>query len=125
VVNATLSEDEVLHASRFAELCCVLSGLRDTYGQHPVLLETEADFTDEPSERVALYEQAKQAALAAGLLTYSIRVSLARVLMDDLGDRGRALQELLVCQIEVAACANDRERQEWQEMQRQCAHWVT
>src|SRR5258707_1219218 len=83
-------------------------------GQHPALLETEADFTDEPSERVALYEQAKQSALVGGWVTYSIRISLARVLLEELGDAGRGLQELLACRDEVTTCADKSERAEWE-----------
>jgi hypothetical protein len=121
VLNATFAEDDVLHASRFEELRCVLSELRGKYGQHPALLETEADFTEDPSTRVELYEQAKQFALAGGWVTYSIRISLARVLLEELGNPGQALQELMTCRDEVAACAAESEREEWHELQRECA----
>jgi hypothetical protein len=120
LINATFAEDAILHASLVEELRYVLDELRAKYGQHPALLETEADFTDEPSERVALYEQAKQAALAGGWVTYSIRISLARVLLEELGDVERAMQELVACRDEVTACADESERQEWQELQKEC-----
>jgi hypothetical protein len=49
LVNATLAEDAVLQASQFAELEAVLKELRERYGDHPILLETEANFLDDPS----------------------------------------------------------------------------
>src|SRR5436190_12684219 len=71
VVNATLAEDEILHASLIEELHRVLADLRSKYGEHPVLLETEADFNQNVERRIALYEKAKHAALTTGLPTYS------------------------------------------------------
>src|SRR4051794_1218594 len=106
VVNATFANDVVLHASLSEQLFCVLSELRQKYGEHPAILETEADFTVDPTERVALYEQAKQVAQVGGWVTYSIRISLARVLLEELGEAGLALQELLACRDELAACAD-------------------
>jgi hypothetical protein len=120
IVNATFAEDMVLHESLSEELFCVLSELRQKYGEHPAILETEADFTDDPAERIALYEQAKQAAQAGGLATYSIRISLARVLLEEVRDPGPALQELLACRDEVAAFAEESEWQEWMELQAEC-----
>jgi hypothetical protein len=119
IVNAELSEDEAIRTSRFEKLCEVLAELRNRHGDHPVLLETEADFAAEPSEQIALYEMAKLAAVAAGFFTFTIRISLARVLMDDLGDRARALQELLACRDEVTLWAEEDERKEWEELRRQ------
>lgn len=116
IVNATFAEDSVLQASHFEELCCVLSELQSKYGRHPALLETEADFTDDPNERVALYEEATQLALNGGLLTYTIRISLARVLIEEIEDPKRALQELQASRAEVAACADEDERKQWQEL---------
>jgi hypothetical protein len=119
VVNAELAEQESVRATRFAELGNLLAELRVKYGEHPTLLETEADFAAEPSEQVALYEMAKLAALAAGFLTYTIRLSLARVLLNDLGERDRALQEVLACRDEVTLWADEDEKKEWQELRRQ------
>jgi hypothetical protein len=80
-----------------------------------------ASFAKEPAKRVALYEQAKQVALAGGWVTYSIRISQARVLLRELGAVERALQELLECQGEIAVCADEGDRQEWNELHRECA----
>ena len=121
VVNATFADDAVLRASGFAELCRVLSALSEEHGEHPVLLETEADFSDDPLRRLALYEQAKVLAAAIGWPTYSIRVSLARVLLDDIGDATRAAHELAACSEEIAVYADEREREEWEELRGACA----
>jgi hypothetical protein len=51
VVNATLAGDDVLRASRFEELRLVVAELRESCGDHPALLETEADFSGDPAER--------------------------------------------------------------------------
>jgi hypothetical protein len=120
VLNATLAEQDSLHAYQFKELQTVLFALKRKYGKHPILLETEADFTDDPTDRVWLYEQAKQAALAGGLLTYTIRISLARLWLEEREDAGRARQELLACRGEVAAWANAGEREEWNELHTEC-----
>ncbi len=120
IVNASLADDDVLRASHFLELQFVLSELRAKYGPHPLLLETEADFTDEPPERVALYEQAIQVALREEIITFTIRLSLARVLLDHFGDAKRALRELLACRDEITERADDSERREWHELVEQC-----
>lgn len=120
VVNASFAGDVVLRASLSGELLSVLSQLRQKYGEHPAILETQADFTDDPTERVALYEQAKLVAQTGGWATYSIRMSLARVLLEDLGEAGRAMQELLACRDELAARADEGEWKEWEELQVEC-----
>jgi hypothetical protein len=124
VVNATFAEDDVLRASGFEEMRCLLHKLREKYGQHPALLETEADFTDEPAERIALYEQAREVALAGGWVTYSIRIALASVLLEDLGDVGRALRELLACRDEIRLAGDKAHQQEWRRLQKECTRRI-
>ena len=94
--------------------------LRAKYGEHPVLLETAADFTEDASEQVALYERAKRAAITGRLPTCSIRIALARVLVEELNQPARASQELLDCQAELADYADEAERQEWSELWKAC-----
>jgi hypothetical protein len=100
VVNATLADDPVLRASHLEGLLEVLAGLRACHGDHPVLLETEADFAEEDAERIALYRRAAGIALAHGLPTLSIRLSLARALLDT-GAPPAALAELSACENEL------------------------
>jgi hypothetical protein len=121
VVNASFAKDEVLHASLLEELFCVIADLRRDYGEHPILLETEADFAHDPSERIKLYERAKESAHTGDLLTYTIRISLARVLLEELNDCGRALKELLACGDEVFDYGDESEQKEWTELQAECA----
>jgi hypothetical protein len=47
VVNAALVEDPVLRASHVSGLFDVLVDLRVRHGEHPVLLETQADFAED------------------------------------------------------------------------------
>lgn len=119
ICNACLADDEVLRASKFEDLRLLLADLREKYGEHPVLLETEADFTDEPCEQVPLYHEALRLALAAGWQTFSIRLSLAGVLFE-MGQPEMALKELLACQHEMSEVADDREKQDWQDLKNAC-----
>ncbi|MDY3557282.1 hypothetical protein R5W24_006470, partial [Gemmata sp. JC717] len=67
VLNASLADDPALHDSCLIGLMDVLGGLRARHGDHPVLLETQADFADDGPERVALYRRAVAVAEAHGL----------------------------------------------------------
>jgi hypothetical protein len=114
VVNAGLADDPVLRASHLAGLLGVLAGLRARHGDHPVLLETQADFAEADTERVALYRRAAALAAADGLPTLSIRLSLARVLLDT-GEPAPARRELLACEGELGE-ADESERTSWAEL---------
>jgi hypothetical protein len=120
VVNATLAGDAVLRASHFEELHLVVAELRGRYGDHPVLLETEADFSDDPVERRNLYQAAVQQARQADLVTCSARLALARLLLDDFDEPDRAFEELLACEPELAAHADESERREWAGLLARC-----
>ncbi len=100
VVNAVLADDATLRASLYISLLDVLNGLRVRYGDHPVLLETEADFADDDGERVDLYRRAADLATTHELPTLSIRLSLARTLAD-LGRATEAAAELSACSDEL------------------------
>ena len=93
VVNADLADDDALRAAHLVGLLDVLAQLRDRYGDHPILLETQADFVEGPGQRFALYQQAACNAVANGLPTLSIRLSLARLLLE-LGQPSAARDEL-------------------------------
>lgn len=114
VVNATLADDPVLRASHLIELLDVLASLRARHGDHPVLLETQADFAEDDVERVALYRRAAGIAAAHRLPTLGIRLSLARVYLDT-GDPGAALAELLACKGELGE-GDESERASWAEL---------
>jgi hypothetical protein len=114
VDNSGLADDEVLRASHLASLLDVLAMLRTRYGDHPVLVETEADFTEDDYERVALYHRAAATALDNGLPTLSIRLSLAEVLLE-LGRPVEAAAELLACEPDLVNC-DESERASWSEL---------
>jgi hypothetical protein len=111
LINATFAEDDALRASCLIELREVLGELRARHGDHPVLLETEADFAEDDAERVALYRRAAGIAAAHRLPTLGIRLSLAQVLLGT-GEPGAALAELLACESELVG-GEEPERASW------------
>jgi hypothetical protein len=112
--EAEWAADPVLRASLLVGLLDVLAELRARHGDHPVLLEAQADFTDDDGERVALYRRAVRVALTHGLPTLSIRLSLARVLLGA-GQPAAARVELRACAGE-AHLGDEAERSEWAEL---------
>lgn len=90
---------------RFAELRAVLEKLRDTHGDHPVLIETEADFTTDPAAAAKLYRAAELYAAANELPTLSIRLSLARLLVEELENPQEARAALIACRDELPDAA--------------------
>jgi hypothetical protein len=114
VVNAGMADDPVLRASHLVGLLDVLAVLRGRYGDHPVLLETEADFAEDDASRATLYRRAAAVAEANGLPTLSIRLSLARLLLD-LGQPAAARDELLACQDELGG-GDESDRAAWAEL---------
>ena len=101
ITEAAQADDPGRRAARFADLQSILAELRGRHGDHPLLWETEADFTPDPVAAVELYRLAESAAVAADKPTLSIRVSLARVLIEELGLPGEAREALLSCRDEL------------------------
>jgi len=114
LVHAALAGDAVLRASHLIGLLDALAGLRARHGEHPVLLEMEADFAEDDFERVSLYRRAASLAEAHGIQTLTIRLSLSRVLLA-LGLREAARIELLACRNEVPK-GDDSDRASWAEL---------
>ncbi len=114
LVNATFAEDEVLRASSFMTLQAVLGELRARHGNHPLLIETEADFTEDNSERVRLYHRAVRAASSHCLATLTIRLSLARVLLES-GQPNEAATELSACEVELPM-SDESDRTTWSKL---------
>jgi hypothetical protein len=121
VVNATLADDAVLRSALLVELLAILAELRAVHGDHPVLLETEADFLDDPSSRVAVYRDAIRLAQRHALPTISIRLSLARTLLEDLRDPRNALAVLSACQGELHDGADEADKADWNRLVTECA----
>jgi hypothetical protein len=116
VVNAYY--DEILRASHFEALRDVLEQLQARHGEHPVLFETEADFTSDDEERICLYQLAVRLAAVHQLPTLSIRLSLARSLFE-VNRPSEAMTELDLCQAELAAADQDN-RDSWSELLAAC-----
>lgn len=111
ILNANSAKDDALATSLRLDLLEQLAALRVRHGDHPVLLETIADYTEDAAEQVVLYRQAIEVAEAHGLPTLSIRMSFAPVLVE-LGEPMGALEELQACGREAAGGSAD-ERESW------------
>ena len=116
IVHASEMEDDILTAAARSEVRAILTELTEAYGTHPVLIETAADFADDPHERVLLYRQAHQLATEHELPKYTILISLARVLIDDLSQPAAARGYLLECRSEIDSLADEGEQREWREL---------
>jgi hypothetical protein len=123
VVNATWARDEVLHASCLLTLLETLAELRSRHGEHPKLLETEADFADSDEERLPLYERAIRTAETHGLQTLTIRLSLAEALLN-LHRPAEARAELLACRDEMAESEDESDRKSWADLMAECERFL-
>ena len=94
LTNSTLADDDVLHESIHRELIERLCELTEKYGDHPVLLETLADYVEDPNERLLLYRKALQLSEKHGMPTLTIRVWLAELLLEELNDAAEARRVL-------------------------------
>jgi hypothetical protein len=120
LVVASEENDAVLLASCKEELFAVLADLRNRHGEHPILLETEADFEDDATTRCEKYRSAIRLAENHIQPTYTIRLSLAGVLLRDFDDPSRALKELNPCKSELMRNADAGEKKEWTELFQEC-----
>ncbi len=121
LMNATLAYRDKARMRHLLRLEVVIAELREKYGDHPVLTETLADFVDSPKERVSLYRCALAAAFEHCLPTYTIRISLARVLIEEFNQMTEAGAELALCRGEVMEQTDEAVTREWKELVRQCA----
>jgi hypothetical protein len=124
-VNATLANDDVLSESTYVEILAVLDELRKNYGEHPILIETAADFCNDPNSRLKMYRCAIQIAENNNLPTLSIRLSYAKVLLQDFKYQSEALSELNACKPELINNKDEYVLQEWNELLRQASELTT
>lgn len=112
ILNAALANDDVLRASLRLQILDAFAELRARHGDHPLLLELVADYTDgDDGARAALYRRAVELAESHKLPTLGARLSLAPVLVE-LGDPVGALEELRACGGEAAG-GDEVERGRW------------
>jgi len=119
VARAAKAGDPDRRATRFADLQSLLAEVRERRGDHPVLWELEADFTADPAIAADLYRRAEKAASGALLPTLSIRLSLARLLLKELGHPGEARTALLACAGELSD-ASEKQSAAWAELLATC-----
>jgi len=120
LVNATLADDAVLQEILREEFFTLLGELRSRHGEHPVLLETEADYLDDPLERKARYEAALRLAREHRLPTFTICLFYAQLLLDEFGDVHQAAEILAACRHEIECNADEYYRGEWKALVAQC-----
>jgi hypothetical protein len=101
VAEAAHAGETDRRATRFVELQMLLKGLRDRHGDHPALLETEADFMPDAPTAVAMYQKAGETAALHGLPAPSIRISLARLLLHEMADPSGARDTLMAGRAEL------------------------
>jgi hypothetical protein len=106
ILDAGRCDDDALAASLRLDLLDMLAVLRERHGDHPVLLETIADYTDDDAESAVLYRRAVAIAEEHGLPTLSIRQALAYTLMK-LGEPAAAVEEFHTCRCEVPDADED------------------
>ena len=117
--NAVLADDDSVAASLYLELRDAISRLRAIHGDHPALLETLADSTDEPTEQFRLYAQAAARARATGFPAYTILLSWAEALADE-GRLDAVLPLLEESADEMAAWGDEDERKIHRELRDRC-----
>jgi Ni,Fe-hydrogenase I large subunit len=93
MVNSVYMYDKV-STEIFSKFLAIIKKLETKYGRHPVLVETLADFTDDPKERKKLYTEALEIATKHGLPTISIRNTFATLLIEEFQDHSMANQIL-------------------------------
>jgi hypothetical protein len=113
-VSATWARDDAVRDSAFLTLQEVLHDLRAKYGDHPILLETEADFTHDEQEQLRLYRAAIAIANKHGLQTLTIRLSLASLLLH-IGPTEDAIAELSACKAELPD-GDEYQRESWYDL---------
>jgi hypothetical protein len=119
VASAQKCSDVERRSTQFACLQSVLAEVRERRGDHPVLWELEADFTLDPELAADLYRRAERAASTAGLPTFSIRLSLARLLLKELGCAGEARAALRACAAELPG-ASEKQSAAWEQLLGAC-----
>jgi hypothetical protein len=120
VTNATLADDHVLRDSAYLDLEDVIHKLCKKYGDHPVLLETLADFESDPALRIRQYQHAIRQAEQFELPTVTIRLALATDLIEEFGSSSEARRELMECKSELAGHDDKSDIETWSRVMRKC-----
>jgi len=123
VTRAAQAGDPGARAARFADFQSILNEVRQRHGHHPVLWELEADFTIEPRAAAELYVRAERASDAIGRGTLTIRLALARLLVDEMGQPEGAKLTLQSC-IDDLPHATNAQCALWAELLAKCENQI-
>ena len=116
IANATLADDDVLARAGFQKLEEYSKVLFSKYGNHPVLLETLADFAEDVDEQLELYRRASEEALGRKLPIHTIHVSWARILIEECGKPEEALRVLELGSRDVEVWGDEAEKSEFRDL---------
>ena len=94
IVNASAVDDDVLCAHHTQRLLDILDELEVIYGRIPSILDTRADYTDEPSVAIALYEEALAATEDPDLTCLALP-SLIRLMIEEHHDESSISKRIL------------------------------
>jgi hypothetical protein len=123
VTAAAQAGDPEARAARFADFQSILNEVRQRHGHHPILWELEADFTTDPRAAAELYVRAERAADDMRRSTVSIRLSLARLLVDEMGQPEGAKLTLQSC-IDELPHATNAQCAVWAELLAKCENQI-
>lgn len=110
-LNASFAEDLVLKESLRLDIIDLLENYLKKHGDHPVLLETIADYLEDSQERFKYYRNAIKIAELNSLPTLSIRMAFAGALLGD-SQLKAALEMLRSCGTELSD-ADEKDRVDW------------
>jgi len=116
IVNASYADDAAVADSKLFDMRDLLEELRGRHGEHPILLETEADYCHDEQESLRLYREALRLAIDNQLPIASICLSLARALIDKDGNASEISHLLKLCREEVYAGSDSYEIGEFEEL---------
>jgi hypothetical protein len=94
IVNASAVGDDVLCAHHTQRLLDILDELEVTYGRIPSILDTRADYTDDATVAIALYEEAL-AATEDPDLACLVLPSLIRLMIEEHHDESSISRRIL------------------------------
>ena len=92
--KAATAADDVVCRSLSREMHDLMVKLERKYGEHPVLLETRADFTKGRIKRLKLCRRALELSVEHGMPTLTIRIWLAELLLEEFRDPKEARRVL-------------------------------
>lgn len=121
IVNADAKNDAKAALSAKRKLLSYLKGLQKSFGVHPSIVATRADYEKKPKRRVELYKRAFQLAQDIGDARNQTLVSssLAQIYTEELRNSREATTWLKVLKEALKHYPDDCERGEWRRLSRE------